>query len=313
MKVCPITYEEIDESQTYSVKGLRQLSTALHSLRNFPYTAEEQRQEAEARSSKLSIQGIQSKLSAAINVKDAVFEVVDCGGRYILKPQSERYKHLPENEDLTMRLAATTGIEVPHHGLIYSKDESLTYFIRRFDRKGQKDKLHVEDFAQLSGASRNTKYASSMERVADIIGEHCTFPAIEKLQLFKRTLCSFLVGNEDMHLKNFSIIVRNDKVELSPAYDLVNSTLVLSAPKEELALPLQGKKKNITRNDLVKYFAIERLGIAERVCIATLEEFRACLPKWKALISRSFLPQRDQKRYYDIVQERATRLDLYTA
>ena len=151
---------------------------------------------------------MQPKLSAALNVRDGVFEVVDLGGRYILKPQVERYKHLPENEDVTMRLAATVGIEIPLHGLVYSKDGSLTYFIRRYDRKGQKDKVHVEDFAQLSGASRDTKYDSSMERVADIVEKFCTFPAIEKLKLFKRTVFSFLVGNEDMHLKNFSLIVR---------------------------------------------------------------------------------------------------------
>jgi serine/threonine-protein kinase HipA len=310
VSICLITYEEIGHNHKYSPRGLRLLSPALTTLKDFPYTAAEQRQEAEARASKLSIQGVQPKLSAALNVKNTVFDIVDRGGRYILKPQVERYTHLPENEDLTMRLAAIAGIEVPLHGLLASKDGSLTYFIRRFDRKGQKDKLHVEDFAQLSGASRDTKYNSSMERVADVISQYCTFPAIEKVKLFKRTLFSFLVGNEDMHLKNFSIIVRDDKVELAPGYDLVNSTLVLTAPKEELALPLHGKKRNITRKDLIQYFAIERLGISERACMAIVDECKACVPKWESLIHRSFLPEKDQKRYLDIVQERSARINL---
>src|SRR5689334_16655988 len=99
MRTCPITYQEINSSERYSKRGLQSLSPALKSLIDFPYTAEEQRKEAEARSSKLSIQGIQPKLSVALNVKREMFEVVDLGGRYILKPQVERYKHLPENED----------------------------------------------------------------------------------------------------------------------------------------------------------------------------------------------------------------------
>lgn len=310
MNICPITYEEISKGLLYSKKGLHLLSPTLATLRNFPYTAEEQRREAEALSSKLSIQGMQPKLSATLNVKNAVFEIVTQNGRYILKPQVDRYKHLPENEDLTMRLATLAGIEVPRHGLVYSKDKTLTYFIRRFDRKGQKTKVHVEDFAQLSGATRYTKYNSSMERVSEIITRYCTFPAIEKLKLFRRTLFSFLIGNEDMHLKNFSMIVRDDKIEISPAYDLVNSTLVLANPKEELALPLKGKKKNLTRNDLIKYFALEYLDISERACAGVLEAFRQCVPKWEVLTFRSFLPPKDQKRYWCIVQERAARLDL---
>lgn len=312
MKICPITYEEITASSSgrYSTRGLHQLSAALKILNDFPYTAEEQRQEAEARSSKLSIQGMQPKLSAALNIKVGIFEVVDRGGRYILKPQVERYKHLPENEDLTMHLASTVGIEVPSHGLIYSKDGTLTYFVRRFDRKGQKDKRHVEDFAQLSGANRSTKYNSSMERVAEIVGQFCTFPAIEKLKLFKRTIFSFLVGNEDMHLKNFSLIVRDEKIELSPAYDLVNSTLVLKNPKEELALPVHGKKRNITRNELIEYYALERLHIAIGARDAALKEFQLSLVTWKDLIGRSFLPKAEQKQYMEIVNERASRLGL---
>lgn len=310
MKICPITYEEIKKTEKYSIKGLRQLSSALSTLNDFPYTAEEQRREASARSSKLSIQGIQPKLSASLSIKDGSFEVVDRGGRYILKPQVETYKNLPENENATMRLASITGIEVPLHGLLYSKDGSFTYFIRRFDRRGQKDKLHIEDFAQLSGKNRNTKYKSSMENVALIIEEHCTFPVIEKLKLFERTLFSFLTGNEDMHLKNFSLIVREGKVELSPAYDLVNSTLALGNAKQELALPLNAKKNKIKREDLIDYFAIQRLKITSAACDNTLKKFSACLPKWAAHIEKSFLPQDKKTDYLKIINERAKRLAL---
>jgi hypothetical protein len=154
LKRCPITYEEIPSHRRYSVKGLRQISNALTDLEDFPFTAEEQRKEAEALSSKLSIQGVQPKLSVKLNAKRKIFEIVDRGGRYIFKPQVERFKSLPENEDATMKLASISGIEVPFHGLIYSKNGSLTYFIRRFDRQDQKGKLHIMDEMHTPDSSR---------------------------------------------------------------------------------------------------------------------------------------------------------------
>src|SRR5882724_11657416 len=112
----------------------------------------------------------------------------------------------------------------------------------------------MEDFAQLSGASRDTKYESSMEKVAKVIDAYCTFPVIEQIKLFQRVLFSFLVGNEDMHLKNFSLITRKTgRVDLSPAYDFVNSTIALPNAKEEMALPIRGKRSNLTRSDIFDY------------------------------------------------------------
>ncbi|NOY06531.1 MAG: HipA domain-containing protein, partial [Chlorobi bacterium] len=260
MNRCPITYDPCGE-QKYSEHGLRMLSRRLRYLEDLPYTAEEQRVEAVRRAAKMSIQGVQPKLSAVLNVARSRFDVVDTGGKYILKPQSLLYMHVPENEDLTMKMAAAAGIEAPLHGMVWSRDGTLTYFIRRFDRTGRKGKLPVEDFAQLSGKTRDTKYQSSMEQVVKIIEEYCTFPLLDKIRLFRLTLFNFLVGNEDMHLKNFSLITRDGKVELSPAYDLLNTTLALGNAAEEIALPLGGKRANLTRRILVDYFARERMAL----------------------------------------------------
>ncbi|MFH0730457.1 MAG: HipA domain-containing protein [Pseudomonadota bacterium] len=159
---------------------------------------------------------------------------MDTGGRYILKPQNPQYPLLPENEDLSMHLASAAGITVPLHGLVYSIDGSMTYFIKRFDRVG-KNKLAVEDFSQLLGLTRETKYDASMEKIAHVIETYCSFPAVEKIKLFRQTLVNFLIGNEDMHLKNFSLMTLNGKVALTPAYDILNTTLVLSDAREEIA------------------------------------------------------------------------------
>jgi len=156
MNRCPITYEDCQGGR-YSLGGLKKLSPRLRSLKDFPFSAEEQVREAIFRAAKMSIQGVQPKLSVRLNVKEEIFEIVDKGGHYILKPQTVHYKEVPENEDVTMRLAKQIGIDVPLHGLLYSKDGSMTYFIRRFDRAGRNKKIPVEDFAQLSGKDRETK------------------------------------------------------------------------------------------------------------------------------------------------------------
>jgi serine/threonine-protein kinase HipA len=303
MNRCPITYLLCDE-KTYSEKGSKLLSPALKSLASLDFTSEELRAEAMQRATKMSIQGVQPKLSAVLNIKDGLFEIADKGGRYILKPQHHIFPELPQNEDLTMRLASSIGIEVPLHGLIYSKDGSLTYFIKRFDRKGQKDKIAVEDFAQLAGLSRDTKYNFSMEKLVTLIDETCTFPAIEKARLFKLVLFNFLTGNEDMHLKNYSIIIRNGKVELSPAYDLLNSTIVLKGDIEEIALTLQGKKSDLNHSILFNYFGEQHCGLTNKIIEKTVNTIQNALPSWFELIDISFLSDEMKEKYKKLLQLR---------
>lgn len=310
MKRCPITYEIIDSDDYYSQSGLKLLSPQLKTLYFLEFSAAEQRQEALARVGKMSIQGLQPKLSAILKTKAAHFEIVDRNGLYILKPQHEYYPELPENEAITMTLAKTIGIEVPLHGLIYSKDNSMTYFIKRFDRTGRHEKLATEDFAQLAELTRDTKYNSSMEKVIKIIASFCSFPVIEATRLFKLTLFNFLTGNEDMHLKNFSLITRNNKITLSPAYDLLNTTIAQSNTKEEIALPINGKKSNLKKKDFFVYLAQEQLKLNNNTINQITQEIKEILPTWKNLISISFLSKSMQEKYLGLLEERCARLEL---
>jgi serine/threonine-protein kinase HipA len=303
MNRCPITYN-LSEETPYSEKGLQLLSPKLKTLALLDFTAEELRAEAMQRASKMSIQGVQPKLSAILNIKEGAFEIVDKNGRYILKPQHHIFPELPQNEDLTMRLAASIGLEVPLHGLIYSRDGSLTYFIKRFDRKGQKDKIAVEDFAQLAGMSRDTKYNFSMERLIKLIDDYCTFPAIEKAKLLKLVIFNFLVGNEDMHLKNYSIIIRNGKVELSPAYDLLNTSIVLKGTIDEIALSLKGKKSNLSKDILVNYFGKERCNLPDKIIERILQTLQTEISSWYNLIEISFLSGEMKDKYKNLLQKR---------
>jgi serine/threonine-protein kinase HipA len=309
MNKCPITYLPCGNSR-YSEKGLKLLASGLTQLADLEYTAEEQRTEAYNRGSGMSIQGVKPKLSAILNIKEEKFEVVDIKGRYILKPQHGIFPEMPENEDVTMRLAGIAGLDVPLHGMIWAKDNTLTYFIKRFDRAGQNDKIPVEDFAQLAGLSRDTKYDYSMEKLVKLIDRFCTFPAIEKLKLFKLVLFCFVTGNEDMHLKNFSVINHNGKIELSPCYDLVNTTIEYKNPSEEIALTLRGKKKNLARNMLITYFGKEICGLTDKVIENVVKSVTDAKPKWLEEVNNSFLSSGMKKKYIDLLEARFKRLEI---
>jgi serine/threonine-protein kinase HipA len=307
MNRCPITYELCGE-QKYSAQGLKLLSPKLKDLLDFPYNKGDQLKEAMARATKMSIQGVQPKLSVRLNVSAGIFEIADQGGTFIIKPQNDLYEELPENEDLTMRLAALAGIEIPLHGMIYSKDGSRSYFIKRFDRLPKKKRVAVEDFAQLTGQTRETKYSSSMEKVAGVLDQFCTFPLIEKQKLFRLTIFNFLCGNEDMHLKNFSLIRRNGKVEISPSYDLLNTTIAMPNPQEEFALTLAGRKSKITKENLIDYFGSERLGLTSIIIKKTLQEIENQKLKWYKQIQISFLSEEMKKKYVELMSLRWARI-----
>ncbi|RIV35877.1 type II toxin-antitoxin system HipA family toxin [Flagellimonas lutimaris] len=303
MNRCPITYEPCGTAK-YSEKGLKMIAAKLTGLNDLPYTASELRREAANRAKKLSIQGVQPKLSANISVVEQEFKVVDQFGTYIIKPQNDIFQELPENEDLTMRMAKVLGINVPFHGMVYGKDGSLSYFIKRFDRYGKGKKYAMEDFAQLTGNTRDTKYRFSMEKLVPVIDEFCTFPVVEKVEFFKRLVFCFVTGNEDMHLKNFSLITKNGKTTLAPAYDLLNSSIAIKNPEEEIALTLKGKKSNLKASDFTDYYAKERLQLNEKTIETILQDIFQAKEKWEDLISISFLSDDMKEKYSKILERR---------
>ncbi len=306
MNKCPITYESCQDR--YSIPGLAKLSPRLSNLIDLPFTAQEQRREAASRSGKMSIQGVQPKLSARLSVKNQAFQIVDSHGTFIIKPQSEIFQEVPENEDLTMKMANAFGIEVPLTGLVYSKDGSLSYFIKRFDRYARNKKYHVEDFAQLTGNTRDTKYNWTMEKLVPVIENYCTFPLLEKRKLFRRVLFCFLTGNEDMHLKNFSLITRKNKIELSPAYDLLNSTLAMNMTVEEMALPLAGKKRKINKADFFEYYGKDRLKLSSKTIMSEIQNLVDKIDELKKMIQISFLSEAMKDKYTELIMKRYWRM-----
>lgn len=248
---------------------------------------------------KMSISGIQEKVSLKLSFDKARLIVATTGGRYILKPEASRFSSLPQNEHLTMRLASLVGIEVPPFGLLRLRDGSLSYVVKRFDRSDDGSKLRVEDFCQLAEKPLRDKYSGSAELCVRILRQYASEPLIQIRSLYKLLLFGWWVANGDMHLKNFSLLTGPDGIcRLAPAYDLVCTQLVI--PDDPLALPVGGKDRNLTRRswlDLADYCKLPAKA-ATRVMDAQIKALEPSLE----LISNSFLPDEMKDEFKAVIQ-----------
>ncbi|WP_303299134.1 HipA domain-containing protein [Paramuribaculum intestinale] len=244
-------------------------------------------------SASTTVTGAQAKLSLDITRGHAGepqrFTIVGLWGRFILKPQTDRFANLPENEDLTMHLAEAAGIKTVPHSLIRFADGELCYITRRVDRTKNGDKIAMEDMCQLSERLTEDKYKGSYERIAKLIKQYSAAPLLDVVNFWEVVVFSWLTGNADMHLKNFSLYRPADNYMLTPAYDLLSTSIVMPEDDEELALTLNGKKKKIKRADFEK--AMLDSGMDEKAIEKLFKKFAKTLPKWYALIEESFLPK----------------------
>lgn len=254
---------------------------------------------------RMSISGVQPKLSVIHERTSRELKVVERGGLYILKPPSASYESLPENENLCMLIAGVCGLEVPAHGLIPLKDNKLAYVVKRFDRKEDGTKHHQEDFQQLLETS--DKYSGSYERIANLIKKHSATPGLDLVDLFERALLFFVLGNGDAHLKNFSLL-RKEQVGygLSPVYDIVNSRLVLPGEREEMCLSLNGKKNKIMRGDFIAL--AQNLELSGKQIDNAMGHLRNLQSTIENFIQESLLEKSLRKRFLEIFRERAGRL-----
>lgn len=253
----------------------------------------------------VALTGIQPKLSLNLEKQRGQltrFTIVGLHGDYILKPPSEEFAELPENEDLTMHLAQKVQIKTAMHTLIRLPSENLAYLTKRFDRKEGK-KIAVEDFCQLSESLTEHKYRGSVEKVGKLTRRLTANKGFESQRLFELVLFSYLTGNADMHLKNFSLIENtHGEYELAPAYDLLSTALVLPDDKEESALTINGKKNRLTIND---FDALAKsLSINEKSLRSIYTRFGQVLPDWKRCIRQSFLTDEMQQKYIDLISEK---------
>jgi serine/threonine-protein kinase HipA len=249
---------------------------------------------------RIAITGVQPKLSVDLEKETGGerLTIVGLWGQYILKPQHDEFQFMPETEDLTMHLADLFKIKTCQHALIPTSEGHLAYIARRFDReKGQK--IHVEDFCQISGFLTEQKYKGSYEKIGKLVAQYCTNKGLDTLNFFELVLFSYLTGNNDMHLKNFSVIHHSDHtISLSPAYDLLNVNLVFPDDPDELALTLNGRKRKIAKADFDTF--AKGLNLPEKAVSNIYAKFAEAGKKVKEVIQSSFLPEDWKQRYLEI-------------
>lgn len=257
-----------------------------------------------------SLTGVQPKLSLHLNEHEGSqrLTIVGLWGSFICKPQTMQFKSMPETEDLTMHLAEVAKIDVVPHTLMRMADGTLCYLTKRIDRDAKGEKMAMEDMCQLTGRQTEYKYKSSYERIAKAIAQYSSMPKMDVTNFFETVLFSWITGNNDMHLKNFSLYEPQDgTIRLTPAYDLLNAAILNPKDDEELALTLNGRKKRLKRSDFIA--AGETMGIDPKIVDRLIGKYVRLHPRMSEFIGQSFLDEELKNRYNELICERMSRIN----
>jgi serine/threonine-protein kinase HipA len=260
----------------------------------------------------IAVPGVQPKLSLSM-VKESLnnggqgrLTVVGAlGGHYIFKPPMEQYPEMPQNEHLTVRIAEAFGIRTVKSSLIRLESGELSYITKRIDRLENGEKIHMLDMFQILEAF--DKYRGSMEKVGKALGSYSSNTLLDQLSFFELGIFSYLTGNNDMHLKNFSMINQGEDWLLSPAYDLLNVTIINPDDKEELALTIEGKKSKLTRQNFENLG--RGFGLNERQIKGVFTRFLKNKLEALRWINNSFLSEDYKEKYIHLLQQRYSKLE----
>ena len=311
MSKCLYCYQELEEGQKDFHPRCARKIFGTNEVPLLEYRHEDLDQLAEqVIRAQTSLTGVQPKLSLNLSKHEGCsrLTIVGLWGDYIFKPQTENYPQLPENEDLTMHLAEAAKISVVPHSLIRLADGRQGYITKRIDRAKNGEKIDMEDMCQLTLHPTEYKYKGSHEQIAKVIAQYSSTPKLDLTNYVQLLLFCFVTGNNDMHLKNFSLYRPSEGYQLTPAYDLLNVAIANPQDKEELALPLAGRKTKLRLDDFLN--AAKTMGLEEIVVMRLVTGLHKALPKWKTLIHNSFLSNEMKQMYEDFVISRLNRLQL---
>ena len=263
---------------------------------------------------RVTVPGVQTKLSLEIDRKaDSAdkLTIVGLWGRFILKPPSTKWPELPANEHCTMMMAAAAGIETVPYGLIHLGSGELAYITKRIDRDDQGNKFAMEDMCQLTGRLTEDKYKGSHEQIAKTIKQYSANPIFDLTRFYELVLFSYLTGNGDMHLKNYSLF-KDPTVDwkLAPGYDLLNTRLVIPEEKdsEELTLTLAGKKSNFNPDSFNKFG--ETIGLNAKQIQNIQQSLLNKKDRLIDVIEKSFLSNEMKELYPQILLKRLNVLSV---
>ncbi len=262
-----------------------------------------------------TVPGVQKKLSLHLSEdSEPRLTLVNYPTGYILKPQTKEYTALPEAEYLVMQMAVATKIKTVPFALLQigSDNREFAYITRRIDRVkvGKATKmLAMEDFCQLEDRLTADKYKGSYERCAKVVDAYSESRGLDMADLFLRIVFSYAIGNSDMHLKNFSLIETEcggGRYHLSDAYDMLPVNVIMPADTEELALTLNGKKRNIRRNDFLTF--AENAGLDRKQAEKMIAKIVSMRETYLALCRESYLPEDMKTAFAELICKRIGKL-----
>ena len=318
---CLYCYEELPDGTTehYHSKCAKRLFGNPHAPL-LPYTRDNIEELAlHILESSTSITGVQPKLSLDINRggknEPDKLTIVGLWGNFILKPQSPKYRAMPELEDLTMKLAEAAGIATAVHGLVMMQDGELAYITRRMDRGVDGRKYSMLDMCQLTNRLTEHKYRGAYVQLADTIKRYSATPLLDVQRFWEIVIFSWITGNSDMHCKNFSLIEREGVgYQLSPAYDLLAVLLTDIDDSDELAMPLIGSgvedNQSIAGFDRAAFVeAMIMSGINQKIADRIIDKLISHLERWYRIIDSSFLSDELKHAYKSMVADRVKHLE----
>ncbi len=257
------------------------------------------------------VTGVQPKLSLGYTEENnsRLTIVGALNGRYILKPPFAQYPQMPETESLSMLLAQACGIDIVPFLLIPLMDGHLAYLTRRIDRNKRGEKFAMEDACQFTERLTEHKYRGSHEQIAKAILTYTRNPLFDVVRFYEQVIVSFLIGNNDMHLKNFSLISYDGVAyTLAPAYDMISAQLLIPDDPEELALTLNGKKMKISRADFDT--AMTNAHIPKKAIKNLWGRIEKGIGRWDKIIEQSFISKDSKKQFSNLISSRKNQIDF---
>ena len=314
MSKCLYCYQELEEGQQDFHPACARRFFGTSEVPVMPYTRDNMSELArKVIRTSTSVTGVQSKMSLDVDRggknEPARFTIVGLWGKYIFKPQSPRYRCLPELEDLTMKMADAAGIRTAPHSLIRLADGEIAYLTKRMDRDSKGRKISMLDLCQLTNRLTEHKYFGTYPQLAETVKKYSGSPMLDVQRFWEVVLFSWMTGNSDMHCKNFSLIdMGKREYVLAPAYDLLAVLLADPADTEEMAMSFTvgGEKGGFDRDTFLK--AMADSGVSLPISERLINNMMSHVPDWARLIDGSFLPDDMRVSYHQLISERQKRL-----
>jgi serine/threonine-protein kinase HipA len=304
MSQCPITYE-ICSPDKYSSAGLKKLRRGLTKIELLDETAIQGHP-----ATNFEINWTHPWAFGEIPTGDEQMEIRSKKSRFILLPPAKPIPQTSENIDLSTRLAEICGIKPAFHGMLFNKDQTLTYFAEIPRDISRNKSLSLTKSTDALKSLKKPLNIGTVEGLVEVIENYCTFPVIEKYRLFQRILFSWLTGYESQSWKDYFLLKQASKTALAPPLFFINSILLYGRQEREMGLSVRGKYTAFTAEDFKDLLGREILLLSKEAIDHIFLHFKSSYSPARQLVLNSFLSEELKEHFLDVLVGRFSRLRL---